>query len=90
MVLWQARLLYLNRNYGLAGLSKALLDVQLDKDPAVRCSNWEVDTLSDRQVGVQNGERVKYMGQYTIFIQIDAHAQIDAHPLHHQPIDTQK
>ncbi len=27
---------------------------------------------------------------YTVFIQIDAHALIDAHPLHHQALGTQK
>ena len=27
---------------------------------------------------------------YTIFIRIDAHAQIDAHPLHHEALGTQK
>ncbi len=26
----------------------------------------------------------------TVFIQIDAHALIDAHPRHHQALDTQK
>ena len=26
--------------------------------------------------------------QYTVFIEIDAHAQIDAHPLHHEALDT--
>ena len=27
---------------------------------------------------------------FTVFIQIDAHVLIDAHPLHHQTFDTQK
>lgn len=35
---------------GLAKLSKSVLDVELDKDWHVRCSDWEIEQLSRRQI----------------------------------------
>lgn len=38
------------KSEGLASLSKSLLNVQLDKNWRVRCSDWEADKLSDKQI----------------------------------------
>jgi exonuclease 3'-5' domain-containing protein 2 len=35
---------------GLGSLSKAVIGIELDKDWRVRCSDWEVDVLSKRQI----------------------------------------
>jgi ribonuclease D len=35
---------------GLGSLSKAVIGVELDKDWRVRCSDWEIDELSSKQI----------------------------------------
>lgn len=35
---------------GLANLSKSILDIDLDKNWRIRCSDWEIESLSDQQV----------------------------------------
>lgn len=35
---------------GLGSLSKAVIGMELDKDWRVRCSDWEADVLSKRQI----------------------------------------
>lgn len=35
---------------GLGGMSKTQLGIQLDKDWRIRCSNWDADTLTSRQI----------------------------------------
>lgn len=35
---------------GLGKLSKSILDIELDKDWRIRCSDWEIEELSPQQV----------------------------------------
>lgn len=35
---------------GLAALSKLILDIDLDKNWRIRCSDWEIESLSDTQI----------------------------------------
>ncbi|GLH01033.1 Werner Syndrome-like exonuclease [Gryllus bimaculatus] len=35
---------------GLSGLAESVLEAKMDKSWSIRCSNWEVDDLSERQI----------------------------------------
>ena len=54
--------------------------------------HWKlIQFLTDNSIGTDACQLIKRrVDVNSIFIQIDAHNLIDAHPLHHQPLGTQK
>jgi hypothetical protein len=57
-------------NGSLQALAAGVLGVELEKDPAVRCGNWEADTLSQRQVNIPiediGGGATRLGGRHTV------------------------
>ncbi|XP_055375314.1 exonuclease 3'-5' domain-containing protein 2 [Condylostylus longicornis] len=52
---------------GMANMAKSILDLELDKDWRVSCSNWEAHSLTERQINYAANDALVAMEVYKVY-----------------------